>query len=125
MVILSESCAKRIEAIEKGLNYYHSPNQSYCPAGFVYIIQSGRDSYYKVGFSAANPQRRLASMQVSTPEELTLVYYIESDRAATIEKLIHSMLRNNHIRGEWFNLDDRDLAWLKTKLKKFAEMPLK
>ena len=66
----------------------------------IYIIQC--NEYIKIGISE-KPKQRLKALQTSTPYELVLVGTYDLKRPRTTEKLIHALLDDYHVRGEWFN----------------------
>lgn len=65
----------------------------------VYFIQNTADLSIKIGTSKDVPGR-LESLQTSTAATLVLLATTEGDRE--LETLFHSVLREHHIRGEWF-----------------------
>ncbi|HTD72233.1 MAG TPA: GIY-YIG nuclease family protein [Steroidobacteraceae bacterium] len=72
----------------------------------VYFIQNERGSV-KIGHSA-NPAKRLASLRVSSPEDLTLIRVIEGE--VTTEGQMHKHFSAHRIRGEWFRFNDEMLT---------------
>ena len=67
--------------------------------GFVYFIQSGDGGPVKIGFSK-DTQSRLRELQISSPNELTLLGRMEA--LPTFESELHERFVDLHIRGEWF-----------------------
>lgn len=67
----------------------------------IYLVQPffGGPHPFKVGY-AANPQRRLAELQIGSPLWLSLVSTIDGD--VSLEQRIHSSLRVFRLHGEWF-----------------------
>ncbi len=65
----------------------------------VYFIQVETSGPLKIGFSEAVFER-LAHLQVGNPKELT-VYGVIPGSVAT-ETLLHRLLAEHRIRGEWF-----------------------
>jgi len=68
----------------------------------IYIIQC--NEYYKVGISKS-PRSRLKQLQTSNPYELKLKRTYKLPSPKTSEALIHMMLKEYHVRGEWFNTE--------------------
>lgn len=66
--------------------------------GFVYFVQAG-DGAIKIGYSD-NPRRRLSDLQVSSPEQLTLLG--ATPGTYLTESAFHWYLRKFALRGEWF-----------------------
>lgn len=66
----------------------------------LYFIRSGQ--YVKIGISEA-PQRRIASIQTSNPDELEVLAVVEG--GAQLEAEMHRRFAALHYRGEWFRDD--------------------
>ena len=79
--------------------------------GFVYIFQG--DGYYKIGYSQRPPRRRL-QISPKLPFDLRVVCVVESLRAQSLESQLHVRFEDKRLRGEWFNLDDDDLVYIKS-----------
>lgn len=71
---------------------------------FIYIISNGDN--YKIGFSK-NPKRRIKQLQTGTDVKLELKYFIEIEVAPVyiIEYIIHKVVKESRIQGEWFKQD--------------------
>ncbi len=81
---------------------------------YVYVIQCGFDSYYKIGISD-NVAERIKTLQIGCPFELILVMMcrLGSRTAATeAERQLHETLSSYCVRGEWFKLDQNQLSIL-------------
>lgn len=65
----------------------------------VYFIQAGEDGPIKIGRSR-NVKARLASLQVSAPERLTLIAFYAAPPVE--EARLHRLLAEHRITGEWF-----------------------
>src|SRR5689334_10696760 len=83
--------------------------------GYVYLIYFGVDNYYKIGI-AKDIDRRLASMTMM-PFEHTVEHLIKTDDTSVIESSFHEYFRNKRVRGEWFNLNDTDIALFKSMIE--------
>jgi hypothetical protein len=79
----------------------------------VYIIKpSTKDNIYKIGHTK-NLINRLKDLQVSHFDELEICHHFETDKALQAEKLLHDIFWNKRIRGEWYKLDNLDIAFIK------------
>lgn len=87
---------------------------------YLYIIQEGSSNNYKLGRSF-NPEYRLKELQVCNSNELTIHSTYICNDAVTLENLIHKNYNNNNIRGEWFELSDRELNECVTKINDLIE----
>ena len=64
----------------------------------VYFVEC--NGKVKIGYSD-KPMSRLGHLQTGNPEKITLVGVVE-DFGRDEEKLLHSMFRAQHYRGEWY-----------------------
>ena len=81
--------------------------------GYVYILKEPKSGLYKIGRSK-NPFKRLSSLNTAAPYKLTLEHLIECDDYIKEEQFLHSILKNNKVRAEWFRLSDDVFSWLKS-----------
>ncbi len=65
----------------------------------VYLVESGPGGPIKIGVSSCIGQR-LADLQVSNPDKLSCLLTISG--GTNVELMLHSVLRESRIRGEWF-----------------------
>jgi hypothetical protein len=65
----------------------------------VYMIQAGKDGPVKIGVGY-NPKARLAGMQTSHYETLTIIRLL--DGGIGEERILHDRYASLRIRGEWF-----------------------
>jgi hypothetical protein len=75
----------------------------------VYFIDDG--TAIKIGKSE-DPLSRVKKIQTNNPRQLTLLgysYYLE-------ESYTHHMFIHKHIRGEWYDLTERDIEFLLKKI---------
>jgi len=80
--------------------------------GEVYLIQSGR--YYKIGMSVSTG-RRLYEIGLKLPEQPKEVHVIKTDDPRGIEEYWHKRFAAKRTKGEWFDLDARDVAAFKRR----------
>ena len=67
--------------------------------GFVYAIRN-HHGHVKIGW-ANKPHRRLAELNVASPDHLHLIGYAVGTKEH--EQAIHAVLSSARIRGEWFD----------------------
>lgn len=91
------------------LEYYSKSIQR---EGYVYVIQAG--PYYKIGH-AINVSKRLEQYAPKLPWEVTLIHSIQSADRIALESYLHKRFADKRCNGEWFELDEEDVAWLKTQ----------
>lgn len=80
----------------------------------IYYIQRGEDGPIKIGTSN-DPERRLAELQTGSGEPLRLLAVIPGDRS--LERQIHSALRDHQGIGEWFKPSPAELEYLQRLMK--------
>lgn len=77
---------------------------------YVYVIAYHDDGPVKIGI-AADPEKRLAQLQIGNPYKLTLYLaddYARRSHAAQAESLIHRCLKSKHLSGEWFQVGAKE-----------------
>lgn len=84
--------------------------------GVVYFIQNGDQGRVKIGFSERHAFR-LSTLQGATPDALTLIGTIPGN--AKLEKKMHERFKEQriHPRREWFRVEGKLAAFLKTLSK--------
>lgn len=73
---------------------------------FVYFIRAG--DCVKVGFTASDPETRLAILQTNNHEAAYLDIVIKGSEL--LEREWHERLAPDHVRGDWFRVTDELLA---------------
>ncbi len=84
----------------------HEPNP-----GYVYLVQSPTGTY-KIG-RAKNVSDRMSMFHVKLPFEIALLHTIECRNYHTAESELHARYASKRVNGEWFSLDDQDVADIK------------
>lgn len=67
----------------------------------IYFLKAGDFIAYKIGFTASDPLKRMADLQVGCPFKLELLGAIEGTWAQ--EQSLHELLANFKTIGEWFS----------------------
>jgi len=86
--------------------------------GYVYFIGGqpiGKKTEVKIG-SSRLPSKRLKQLQTGYPYPLRLLHTIVcyERKARHVEKRIQSWFRGDHLKGEWYQLSNQEIEWLKT-----------
>lgn len=85
-------------------------------SGYVYVIHSSLGQH-KIGFTK-DPHKRMASFirgfTAKMPVELTMIHTIKTDDMRRLESELHTRFQSKRNKGEWFDLTDDDLAYLKS-----------
>jgi prophage antirepressor-like protein len=74
----------------------------------TYLMQDTFRGYYKIGKSK-DPKVREGTLQAEVPT-IELVHVIESD----IENYLHKKFDSKRLRGEWFDLSEADVNYIKS-----------
>ena len=85
---------------------------------YVYLMQDTTNGYYKIGISNT-PEYREKTLQSEKPtiELLASTKYPTRKIAEAIESALHTAYSQQRLRGEWFKLDDVDVAAIIETLK--------
>ena len=101
--------------LERNGNVVVSNSDEYC---YVYLMQDSTNGYHKIGISN-KPKYREKTLQSEKPS----IQLIASKKfpirkiAESFEKSLHTSYSEKRIRGEWFNLSERDVEHLIESLK--------
>jgi len=85
---------------------------------YVYLMVDTTNGYYKIGISN-KPEYREGTLQSEKPtiELLCAKKFPSRTIAKAFESALHSTYESKHLRGEWFQLDARDIIELTETLK--------
>lgn len=81
-------------------------------SGYVYLVQSPT-SAYKIG-KTVDPDNRMKTFSVKLPFEVDYVCVIQSDDMHTLETELHAKFEHKRVNGEWFDLDETDVEYIKS-----------
>lgn len=81
-------------------------------SGFVYLLKSV-SGHWKIG-RAVNPNDRLKTFTVHLPFEVTYEHLIPTSHMAEAEAALHAQYAHKRVNGEWFALDEVDVARIKS-----------
>ena len=82
-------------------------------ASVVYVIQIENTQRYKIGVTY-DVRKRLSILQTGNAFELSIVYELKTKNARETESHLHRRFASKRIRGEWFELSDADIEYIKT-----------
>lgn len=80
----------------------------------VYLVRNTVNGFCKIGASGV-PKKRLINLQSSNSENLELLSYVEVSNAFDIESNLHKWFVHKKVKGEWFNLNQKDIASFKER----------
>jgi len=84
---------------------------------FVYLIIAS-NGLVKIG-RTVNVIQRLNCLQSMSPIPLKLIGYIEDGTASKIERELHLYFSDKRVRGEWFDLSNANIEFIKTQYRVF------
>lgn len=82
----------------------------------VYLLEAG--GYYKIGVTLdSTVKHRLKTLQTGNPFPIRLIASGNSEDAYALEKTLHKKYKNIRMTGEWFALDEGQVAEVINALK--------
>jgi hypothetical protein len=78
--------------------------------GFIYLIKS--DHGYKIGKSK-NLSNRINKLGIQVPFEHECIYSSKFIGYHNVEKYFHKLFNSKRIKGEWFDLTEDDIIFIK------------
>ena len=85
-------------------------------SGYIYFIKTIGHDFVKIGISNSNVKNRLMTNQVGNMYDLEILGHIESNKFKNIESVFHENFKKKHMRGEWFNLNKKEVFDMIKKL---------
>lgn len=85
--------------------------------GFVYVMKDTIRNVHKIGYSK-NPEQRERTLQSEVPSIEKIAQY---NGSTADEKALHIRFAEKRLRGEWFNLDESDLAQIEQYFNSAAQ----
>ena len=89
-----------------------SPEVSGKAPGYVYFVQEHMNGSFKIG-KTKHVERRMNVFGVKLPFENRLIHLIASGNHHQTEVAFHKHFADKRLEGEWFALNQQDVAWLK------------
>lgn len=89
--------------------------------GFIYVIKCSGSHYYKIGKSRNGGKQRMRSMQTGIPYDLELIKEVKIEFIDKAEKELHSIFKDNRVRGEWFLFTDTQLNVLFNSIENYIK----
>ena len=77
--------------------------------GYVYLLQT--EHGYKIGKSV-NPKSRIASLRTASSFKIHVLAVIYASKMGALERALHASFASKKIRGEWYLLDEADIAYI-------------
>ena len=70
--------------------------------GLVYCLEC--EGFYKFGITRSAMKRRMKAMRTGNPFRINIVWEATSNDAAKYERMIHDQIKDNNVRGEWYDI---------------------
>lgn len=80
--------------------------------GFIYLLSSSV-GLYKIG-RTIDMERRFSDHVRTWPVELKIVHQVPVNQVVSCETFLLRRFRDKQKQGEWFDLDESDIEWLKS-----------
>jgi len=115
---------------EEGLKFHFPTKNSNNEGGGVYLIranlwfiQKQKIFIYKIGMST-NVTERIKTLQSILPfSKITLIWHKKFNNYCKVENYLHKKFNDKKIAGEWFNLLEEDIIFIKNKYKIIHKIP--
>jgi hypothetical protein len=108
---VDETCIKLEEVLKRRYAKIEREKTKKKPSpGFVYLAKC--QNYYKIGKSK-NPEQRIAEIQTCSPFAIRLIHILPAKNMDRLESNLHKKFDHLRIKGEWFELDDQDVGYIK------------
>jgi hypothetical protein len=79
--------------------------------GYVYLAKS-ETGHHKIGISI-KPKARIKMFDTKMPVAVELIHTILADDPRLAENILHTHFSGKRHNGEWFNLDEHDVEYIK------------
>jgi len=84
---------------------------------YVYCIRNTKTRRVKLG-KGNNPLKRLKTLQTGSADPLVLEGTIQTDEPFRVEKTLHRIFGAYRVKGEWFDIAERDERLLQVIFRK-------
>ncbi len=82
--------------------------------GFVYVIRDVEvTGYYKIG-RTFKMQHRFRQFACALPFKCEFIFHIPTVEMSTLELRLHKKFADKRKKGEWFDLNDADLKYIRS-----------
>lgn len=92
-------------------------------SGFVYLLaDSGKDYTYKIGLTTGSVEKRVKELQTGNAGEIYVCRKFKTDYPQLLEQFLHRQYCKEHVRGEWFELNDEDVMVFEENCRRGLEV---
>lgn len=83
--------------------------------GMVYCVEC--EGFYKIGVTSYGIRKRLQSIQTGNPFEVNILWVARTNDIGKYERMIHDQIKDNNVRGEWYDIPRVLALELRTQVK--------
>jgi len=80
----------------------------------IYLIEAVRDydTVYKIGYTKSenSKKNRIKNLQTGNDGELKFIHEFHTKHGRKVETSIHNYLKQDHKKGEWFDMELSDVV---------------
>ncbi len=105
---------EQLEIEHEAFRRKYFPHEFDLLPGYVYLMKD-TEEWYKIGMSD-DPMRRLKEIS-RNHKQIELLHVIPADQMDKAEIILQDKYRNEHIRGDWFDLSSDDIAYIRSITK--------
>lgn len=84
-------------------------DKSRLECGYVYLVRNPVTGFFKIG-SARRPDTRLRAISTEMCARCALLHTIASNAMVRLEREVQARFLADHVGGEWFELDESQVA---------------
>lgn len=122
-IVLSEMGIKLCSDDGSSLNYNEARelidelDRAYPKPSIVYVLRNPQSGFYKIGYTSNPINKRVSQIQsreqINNLDVINIYERHNAAEARELESYLHNHYQDNHVYGEWFDLDSFDIAVLK------------
>lgn len=90
----------------------------------IYIIQAKCNGLVKIG-KTKDISKRFLGLQSQSPCELEMIHFFETEKPRNFEMALHRMFWKYRHHAEWYDLTDREIAFLRSLSDDDYEMAMR
>jgi hypothetical protein len=84
------------------LDFEWEKNTRHKYRGSIYCVEC--EGFYKFGKTTTSMKKRLSTMRTGNPFEVKIVWVKRTNDMNRYERMLHQQLKDNHVRGEWYDI---------------------
>ena len=97
------------------LDFEWEKNTRHKYRGSIYCVEC--EGFYKFGKTTTSMKKRLSSMRTGNPFEVKIVWVKRTNDINRYERMLHDQIKDNNVRGEWYDIPRVLALELRTQVK--------